>query len=355
MHTKNLETRGKRTTAYVPDDALGPARKRCTRPGALPGGHEPESPGTPTHQVTSPSAWTPLSPAGKQALRDKSPQWTVINDLTAAMHASQFEVYQLLHDGKTYVVKEMRSVLLQAEVEAWNEGITQHCNVARWEFLHCYNVAAMPCIDGASMLQFLEHHSVVADDTLRSVVRQVLAGLQHMHVQAETAHGDLSLGNVLITERGHVVIIDVDNAVRAFYSRSQGVRPELPGCTCSPSIMSPETARVYSEGMQVDIPADVWAVGMLVLFMLHGLRVRVGPPTDITPTGLTPLSAGISYLFFLGRLLADGTTLCVMRPTRVAPPWAAAVLAGALQTAPAHRMHTTGLLDTLETMDSLAV
>jgi hypothetical protein len=108
--------------------------------------------------------------------------------------------------------------------------------------------------------------------------------------------------------------------------------------------MSPETARVYTDGLEVGMPADVWAVGMLLLFMLHGVHVRILSCCNnvmIHPYDSEPMA----YMFWLMHL---GSRPVVVGPTRAPPRWAEDMLAGCLRPDPAERAASAAVLRSLE-------
>jgi hypothetical protein len=306
-------------------------------------------------------AWTPLSPSERKDIRDSPAKYSRLLEMLPELQSrainTQFGVYTLRprSNRPTYVFKDC--ILSSKEVDAWNayvhpphESACKH--VVAW--LHHDNRPVMPFVKGISMLTYIKHHACMPDDVLLPTMRQMLSGLHHINVAKQAAHGDLSLNNVLIDARGHVVIVDVDNAMRSLFSKLNNTPLLLEGATCSPSIMSPETVGMYTHGAPVMIPADAWAAGMLLLYMLHGLDVRLGTRADVgggrfggkTSAGISPIKYPDNpapYMLWLGGLLHSKTDPVVLHATRTPPAWAAAVLAGALRSDPATRMDVSAL------------
>lgn len=302
---------------------------------------EPERPRTPEN--TACDSWSPLSPFTQERLLGKFP-WMQGLDIVQNVQGRNSTVCRMRLAAGVYVCKKECLPLRAAEIEAWNES--EHANVVRWEFLPTLDTAAMRFVPGVTLHEHLERHGRV-ERGLRGIVQQSLRGVVFLHGR-QTAHGDLNPRNIVFdAASGRVVLVDVDNSMRLFYGRRAAEPVRLEGCTSAPCIMSPETARAYTEGFEVGMPADVWAVGMVLLFLQHGLHLRVVNPAQDATAAIQPHDAEpMAYMFWLMQLAARPA---VVGPT-AAPRWAEAVLAGCLRPDARARAAAAAVLGELEEM-----
>lgn len=104
-------------------------------------------------------------------------------------------------------------------------------------------------------------------ETALEIALQVAQGLEAAH-QAGVVHRDVKPGNVLVSERGVVKLVDFGTAKIL----RPGEASTGQGLSGTPAYMSPEQL----EGRPVDARADVWALGILLFEMLTGSRPFVG-------------------------------------------------------------------------------
>eukprot|EP00281_Chroomonas_sp_CCMP1168_P023013 CAMPEP_0206231026 /NCGR_PEP_ID=MMETSP0047_2-20121206/10606_1 /ASSEMBLY_ACC=CAM_ASM_000192 /TAXON_ID=195065 /ORGANISM="Chroomonas mesostigmatica_cf, Strain CCMP1168" /LENGTH=338 /DNA_ID=CAMNT_0053654555 /DNA_START=58 /DNA_END=1071 /DNA_ORIENTATION=+ len=120
----------------------------------------------------------------------------------------------------------------------------------------------MELVEGASVDFLLSTERSLPEREAARVLRQVLAGLAHMHAQG-LAHSDVKPHNVMLRPDGTVVLVDIATSTRKNLSRHQTVL--LPRGT--PAYMAPEVIR---GGAPAPV-ADVWGVGCTALHMLTGV------------------------------------------------------------------------------------
>lgn len=138
----------------------------------------------------------------------------------------------------------------------------------RGSFPGCGEAISMEFVDGPSIERIaseidgpFEVHHVIA------VVRQALAGLDHLHGQG-IAHGNVSMGKILIDSTGTTKLCGIDSSV---------------------------TASVRASRTPAD---DIWSLGCVAVFMLGGRPPRATSEQPPMPFGLTmPVISFLSDAF----------------------------------------------------------
>jgi eukaryotic-like serine/threonine-protein kinase len=126
------------------------------------------------------------------------------------------------------------------------------------------NFLVMDFVDGSSVQDIVQHFGPM--DTHRAVnyIRQAALGLQYAHEQG-LVHRDIKPGNVLIDRQGEVKILDMGLARLADEQELEALtKGEVLG---SPEYLAPEQA---VDSHNVDIRADIYALGATFYFMLTG-------------------------------------------------------------------------------------
>jgi serine/threonine protein kinase len=128
-------------------------------------------------------------------------------------------------------------------------------------------VIALQYMDRGSMQSLVLDKGPFPQTTLRPIVEQVFKGLAYLH-STHRIHRDIKPDNILINRRGEAKIADfgllkkvgADNVASTFLGTMMYLSPE----------------RVRSE--KYGYPADVWAVGMTIIYCLTGELPF--PPSD---------------------------------------------------------------------------
>ncbi|MGA7304384.1 MAG: protein kinase [Rhodothermales bacterium] len=118
---------------------------------------------------------------------------------------------------------------------------------------------AMAYYPGETLDKRLERGPVSVDEAV-AIVRQVAAGLEAAH-EADIVHRDIKPGNIVVTERGEVKILDFGLA------KMQNLALTQEGSTFGTVLyMSPEQIM----GGEIDRRSDVWALGVLLYQLISG-------------------------------------------------------------------------------------
>src|SRR5262249_10059606 len=117
--------------------------------------------------------------------------------------------------------------------------------------------------EGESLNRPRKKARLTVDEAI-SIRRQVLLALEAAH-RAGIVHRDIKPGNILITRRGTVKILDFGLAKLISDSQAEAITQtgHLMGTV---SYMSPEQLR----GVSVDARSDLWSVGVLAYELLAG-------------------------------------------------------------------------------------
>ena len=120
----------------------------------------------------------------------------------------------------------------------------------------------MAYYDGTTLEDLIEKRKIKIEDCA-SIARQVAKGLATAH-EAGIIHRDVKPGNVMVTRKGLVKILDFGVAK---LGESQNLTREG-GAVGTAAYMSPEQAR----GEELDARSDVWSIGVVLYEMLTGER-----------------------------------------------------------------------------------
>jgi serine/threonine protein kinase len=135
---------------------------------------------------------------------------------------------------------------------------------------------AMPCYDGETLRQRLEHGPLPVDDAV-DVAWQIARGLAKAHRQG-IVHRDVKPANLMLTADGVVKILDFGIAKLA---GAAGIT--LTGLPLgTPAYMAPEQMR----GEEVDARTDLWSLGVVLYEMLAGRRPFPGDHEVVVRHGI---------------------------------------------------------------------
>jgi serine/threonine protein kinase/tetratricopeptide (TPR) repeat protein len=139
------------------------------------------------------------------------------------------------------------------------------------------------CLEGESLADLMQRKRLDLRRTLEIMI-SVAAGLAHAH-EHHIVHRDLKPGNILITHKGVVKLLDFG---LAYLLEASGPRPPRLAIAGTPPYMAPEQWR----GEALDERTDIWAAGVVLYEMLTGelpyasthleeLRARVLSPEPV--------------------------------------------------------------------------
>ena len=113
---------------------------------------------------------------------------------------------------------------------------------------------------GGDLLQFIKSRGRIEENDAKSVFRQILYGLAHIHCRS-VIHRDMKLDNILFDAEGGIKICD--------FGVSKIVKKDQKLCEqCgTPAYIAPEV--LSSEGY-IGYSADIWSLGILLYAMVCG-------------------------------------------------------------------------------------
>lgn len=119
-----------------------------------------------------------------------------------------------------------------------------------------------PWLQGETLQHFLAQGRVMPPNVALWIGRQVAEALAELE-RHEHCHSDVKPANIMISDRGHVTLIDLGLA------RRMGERCLPPDqiVTGTPKYMAPE---LWESPSEVDIRADIFSLGLVMLEMLFG-------------------------------------------------------------------------------------
>ena len=150
--------------------------------------------------------------------------------------------------------EEVRARLIR---EAQASASLDHPNICQVFGIHeerGETFIAMAYIDGPSLADRIKERPLPLDEALGIAV-QIAEGLQEAHEKG-IIHRDIKPGNIMLTAKGQVKIMDFGLAAVSGRSRLTKTGTTLG----TPAYMSPEQL----EGREVDRRADIWALGVVL-------------------------------------------------------------------------------------------
>jgi serine/threonine-protein kinase len=127
----------------------------------------------------------------------------------------------------------------------------------------------MEFVDGMALEDLLKR-GPLAHGSAVSYARQIALGMAEAHRQG-VVHGDLKPGNIMVTQSGHIKIMDFGLARRKEPMNGQTTSPVADGASGmsgTPSYMSPEQVR----GLLAVTASDVFSLGLILYEMTTGKR-----------------------------------------------------------------------------------
>jgi putative intracellular protease/amidase len=192
----------------------------------------------------------------------------------------------------------------------------------------------MEYVDGVSLARLVEQRGPLPVGQACACARQAALGLQHAHEQG-TVHRDVKPGNLMLTRKGQLKILDFGLA-RLVQEGPAGKRrlTALGSVVGTPDYMAPEQA---GDSHQADIRSDVYALGCTLYFLLAGRPPFAGTSMEkmlshleSEPQALTGLRDDVppELVAVVGRMMAKDPARRYQTPAEVAAALAAVGPAG---------------------------
>jgi serine/threonine-protein kinase len=185
----------------------------------------------------------------------------------------------------------------------------------------------MEFIEGISLDRFVQKRGPLKIATACQCIRQAAQGLQHAH-ECGMVHRDIKPHNLMVTRKGQLKVLDFGLARIAAQADLPATNPNFDHTVTSPSLvmgtpdyLAPEQAR---SAHNVDIRADIYALGCVLYFLLSGR-----PP-------FPHLGSAIEKM--LAHFEDEPESICTLRPE--VPRELADVLNKMMAKDPSERYHT---------------
>lgn len=151
-------------------------------------------------------------------------------------------------------------------------SITDHPNVMKAVDFFAVNGKphlVLEYVRGGSLRDLIRKHKRLSEAHARAIMRGILRGVAYLHA-ANIMHRDLKPENILMVRAHHPKISDFGLAT---FRNDDKNTHSMVG---TPSYVAPEVIRNLPYGP----PADIWACGIMLFFMLTGQRPFVGDSKD---------------------------------------------------------------------------
>ncbi len=125
---------------------------------------------------------------------------------------------------------------------------------------------AMEFVDGFDVSELVERHGPLSVPDACEIIRQAAIGLQHVH-ERQLVHRDIKPSNLMVTEDGHVKILDLGLALLADQHEGLGELTTVGQMMGTVDYMAPEQC---NDSHDVDIRADIYSLGATLFKMLTG-------------------------------------------------------------------------------------
>lgn len=125
---------------------------------------------------------------------------------------------------------------------------------------------AMEFVDGFDVSELVDRHGPLSIPDACEIIRQAAIGLQHVHEQ-QLVHRDIKPSNLMVTENGHVKILDLGLALLADQHEGLGELTTVGQMMGTVDYMAPEQC---DDSHDVDIRADIYSLGATLFKMVVG-------------------------------------------------------------------------------------
>ena len=149
--------------------------------------------------------------------------------------------------------------------EAQAAGMLSHPNIVTvYDFGEDNGVLflAMEFLEGKSLQQLVENHTVMPIETIVPLYEQICSALDHAH-QNKIVHRDVKPANIMILDSGLVKVTDF--GIAKVMSMGMTQAGQILG---TPNYMSPEQVK----GRQIDGRSDIFSLGVILYELVTGER-----------------------------------------------------------------------------------
>ena len=144
----------------------------------------------------------------------------------------------------------------------------------------------MECLEGEDLDALLAREGRLPLDRVLALLEPVAAALDYAWDKHGLVHRDIKPGNVFVTRRGEVKLLDFGIAARARANDGTALPLDAPGTSGTPGYRAPEAGKAHGQTQGQPAPAlDVYAVAMMVYQMLDG-ALPLDP--ERAPAGVKP-------------------------------------------------------------------
>mmetsp|Transcript_13160 Transcript_13160/g.57365 ORF Transcript_13160/g.57365 Transcript_13160/m.57365 type:complete len:263 (-) Transcript_13160:2455-3243(-) len=119
---------------------------------------------------------------------------------------------------------------------------------------------------GGELLERIIEHGKFAEEDARSVIHQVLQGVEYLHMR-KVVHRDLKLENILLSDKTPQATVKIaDFGLARFFADDS----ELRTICGSPLYVAPEILDIGTSSETYTPAVDMWSVGVILFILLSG-------------------------------------------------------------------------------------
>jgi len=119
---------------------------------------------------------------------------------------------------------------------------------------------------GGELLERIIEHGKFAEEDARSVIHQVLQGVEYLHMR-KVVHRDLKLENILLSDKTPQAKVKIaDFGLARFFADDS----ELRTICGSPLYVAPEILDIGTSSETYTPAVDMWSVGVILFILLSG-------------------------------------------------------------------------------------